>query len=615
MTADGQSPTRTPLRVWPGVVIVALQAFARFVLPSIAPDMLYFSVMAGVAGGLLVAFWWLLFSRAPWVERIGAIVLIVAAMAATPPFLDASIRGGMMGLMFFVFFSPPFLSLAFVAWAVATRHLSDTVRRVTMVATIVLACGAWALFRTGGITGDAHSDLRWRWSKTPEERLLAQQDDRLDDKPDDSSTAAPATPPPPEASAPAPTNMPAAPTAAEKSGPVASPLVREKSKADWPGFRGADRDSVVAHERIVTDWTASPPRELWRRPIGPGWSSFAVRGNRVYTQEQRGADEIVSCYNLTTGKPIWRHRDPARFYESNGGPGPRGTPTISGNRVYTFGATGIVNALDAGNGGVAWSHNAVADTGAKVPGWGFASSPLVVDDIVVVATAGTLVAYDLENGDRRWVGPKGGSGYSSPQLVTIDGAQQIVLLNGRGAVSVAPADGKQLWEHRLPGYARIVQPAVTSSGDLLVHDGEGNSMRRIGITHGSSGWTTQERWSSIGLKPYFNDFVVHYGHAYGFDGSILACIDLEDGTRKWKGGRYGHGQLLLLAEQDVLLVLSEEGELALVQATPDKFTELARVPAIEGKTWNHPVLVRDILLVRNGQEMAAFRLSLEGRGE
>jgi hypothetical protein len=135
-------------------------------------------------------------------------------------------------------------------------------------------------------------------------------------------------------------------------------------------------------------------------------------------------------------------------------------------------------------------------------------------------------------------------------------------------------------------------------------------MRRIAVAHGPGGWTVAERWTSAGLKPYFNDFVVHNGYAFGFDGSILACIDLKDGKRKWKGGRYGNGQLVVLPDQDVLLVLSEEGELALVAAAPDQFKELARFPAIEGKTWNHPVLVGDRLLVRNGQEMAAFRLPL-----
>ena len=138
-------------------------------------------------------------------------------------------------------------------------------------------------------------------------------------------------------------------------------------------------------------------------------------------------------------------------------------------------------------------------------------------------------------------------------------------------------------------------------------------MVRVSVTHEGSQWTAKERWTSSALKAYFNDFVVHEGHAFGFDGSILACIDLEDGARKWKGGRYGHGQLILLPDQDLLVVLSEGGELALVSAAPDKFTELARVSVLEGKTWNHPVLVGDVLLVRNGEQMAAFRLPVPRR--
>jgi hypothetical protein len=156
--------------------------------------------------------------------------------------------------------------------------------------------------------------------------------------------------------------------------------------------------------------------------------------------------------------------------------------------------------------------------------------------------------------------------------------------------------------------APIVQPGLTPDGDLLLDDGQGSGMFRYSITQGPDGWTASRRWNTNGLKPYFNDFVVHRGHAFGFDGSILASIDLADGKRKWKGGRYGNGQLVLLADQDLLLVMSEEGELALVLAATDKFTELARIPAIAGKTWNHPVVVGDLLLVRNGEEMAAFRL-------
>jgi outer membrane protein assembly factor BamB len=366
--------------------------------------------------------------------------------------------------------------------------------------------------------------------------------------------------------------------------------------------------------RIETDWSRKPPMELWRRPIGPGWSSFAVRGDLIYTQEQRGDEEMVSCYRLSSGEPVWSHRDAARFWESNGGAGPRGTPTLSHGRVYTFGATGILNALDADTGAVVWSRNAASDTDVEIPGWGFASSPLVVNDVVVVAAAGRLAAYDAATGNPRWMGPTGGAGYSSPHLVTIDGVDQIVLLRGSRTISLSPADGSLLWEHTWQPGVGIIQPAVAEGGDVLISTGDamgGLGMRRISVAHAADRWTVEERWTSRGLKPYFNDFVLHDGYAFGFDGSILSCIDLRDGERKWKGGRYGNGQMILLPDQDMLLVLSEEGELALVKAAPDQFTEIARFPAaLNAKTWNHPVLVGDVLLVRNGEEMAAFRLAL-----
>jgi outer membrane protein assembly factor BamB len=335
-----------------------------------------------------------------------------------------------------------------------------------------------------------------------------------------------------------------------------------------------------------------------------------------YTQEQRGDDEIVACYSMADGKPVWSHRDTARFWESNGGAGPRGTPTLSNGRVYTMGATGILNALDAATGAVVWSRNAATDTGAESPGWGFAASPLVIDDMVVAATSGRLAAYDAATGTPRWYGPEGGAGYSSPQLVTIHGVRQILLLRGSRTTSVAPADGALLWEHKGDPTVSILQPALTADGDVLVATGDsmgGGGIHRLAVTHGPAGWAVTDRWASRGLKPYFNDFVVHEGHAFGFDGSILSSIDLADGKQKWKGGRYGHGQMLLLPDQGALLVLSEEGELAMVGAAPDQHKELARFKAIEGKTWNHPVLVGDVVLVRNAEEMAAFRLPLAGR--
>jgi len=569
---DASTP-RKPLRLWPGVVLVILQWLAWFVVPIFLPDMRLYGFLGGVLCGLAIVVWWMFLSRAPWVERVGALVLMVIAPIGTKFIVHKSIAGGGMGMLIYILVVP-MLSLALVAWAVASRRLSSGPRRAALVAAILLACGVFTLIRTGGLTADFHSDFHWRWTKTPEERLLAQGGDEP-------------LVPPSLTSAPAGTG------------------------ADWPGFRGSKRDGIVRGVQIKTDWAASPPVEIWRRPIGPGWSSFAVRSGRLFTQEQRGDDEIVACYDLSTGKPVWRHSDAARFWESNAGPGPRATPTLSNGRVYTLGATGIMNVLDQDTGAVVWSRNAVSDTGAKIPGWGIAGSPLVVNDVVIVAASGDLVAYDLATGNPRWFGPKGGSSYSSPQLLTIDGVPQILLLSAKGATSVSLADGKLLWEHAWPG-TPIVQPNLTENGDILISVSDSSGTRRLGVAHGSSGWTVEERWTSEDLNPFFNDLVVHKGLAFGFDGSILACIDLTDGKLKWKGGRYGHGQLVLLPDQNLLVVLSEAGDLALVKATADQFTELAHFPAIKGKTWNHPVLAGDVLLVRNGEEMAAFRLSLAG---
>ncbi len=614
--AQTQKPIqKKPLRLTPGVVIVALQWLLWLVVPVVAPDAAFVGVMAGVVGGLAVVVWWVFFSRAPWSERVGAILLMIAAMLVTKRIVHESIAGAGMGMLLFVS-AIPGLSLALVAWAVVTRHLGDGARRASLVAAILLACAPWAILRTAGLTG-VGPEYHWRWTATPEERLLAQAGDEPKALPPSPAPAEASVEPPAPSPAPADVRTPEQKipdkVVDEPEAPPADPPAA-KTLADWPGFRGPDRDGVIRGVEIETNWSKSPPVELWRRPIGPGWSSFAVRGDRLYTQEQRGDDEIVACYDARTGEPVWRHRDAARFWESNGGPGPRGTPTLSNGRVYTFGATGIVNALDAGDGTVVWSRSAASDTATEVPYWGFASSPLVVGDAVIIAAEGQLVAYDVATGDPRWFGPEGGAGYSSPHLLTIDGEVQVLLLSGAGATSVAPTDGQVLWQHEWPGGA-IVQPALTADGDILINAigmTGGVGTRRLAVAHGPGGWSVQERWTSAGLKPYFNDFVVHEGHAFGFDGAILACIDLEDGKRKWKGGRYGQGQLLLLSDQDMLLVLSEEGELALVGATPDKFTEIARFPAMEGKTWNHPVLVGDVLLVRNGEEMVAFRLSLAG---
>jgi outer membrane protein assembly factor BamB len=616
-----------PLRLWPGVAAALLQWLFWLVLPFVSADAAFIGIIGGVAFGVAVLVWWLFFSRAASVERWGVLLFIIIALLATRRIVHESVAGGLMGLMLFIY-AVPAVSLALVGGAVVARRLSTGLRRAAIAGSILIACGVLALLRTDGVLGGGGSDLHWRWTPTSEERLLSSGGDEPLESGRTGGGPGPAViEVAPDSGAPRPPSHESSTLATRDSArersesqeehtpaaPVVSTIM--KNGPSWTGFRGPDRDGVVQGVRIETDWSMFPPVQLWRRPVGPGWSSFAVAGGLLYTQEQRGGDEIVASYKMSTGEPVWRHRDLVRFWESNGGAGPRATPMLSEGRVYAFGATGILNALDAATGSVIWSRNVAGETHTGVPDWGFASSPLVVGDLVIVAADATLVAYDRETGHQRWVGPIHHGSYSSPHRTTIDGVEQILLLGGAGVVSLAPADGAVLWEHPWRGVA-IVQPALTSDGDVVVNAiaaTGGVGTRRLAIAHRADGWQVEERWTSSGLKPYFNDFVVHKGHAYGFDSNILACIDLADGKRKWKGGRYGNGQLVLLRDQDLLLVLSEEGELALVNAAPDQFREVARVPALVSKTWNHPVLVGDVLLVRNGEEMAAYRLRLARR--
>lgn len=616
------SSVRKPLRLWPGVLAAVILVLMRFIVPAVAPPMAAYGMLTAMTLSLVILVWWLFFSRAAWIERIGAILVTAIAAVLTKLVVHESIAGGFMGLMVFVYAIPATVPVALVIWAAATRRLSDGVRRATMVLAIVLGCAVWVLVRTDGVIGEARSQLTWRWTPTAEERLLAQE--RLDPAaiavapaasspaavpPASSSTGAPAV------TATEPTKPAEAATTApsERATETPSPAATTPTSAEWPGFRGPERDAVIRTVRIEQDWSAAPPVELWRRPIGPGWSSFAVGGEFIYTQEQRGEHETVSCYRLRSGEPVWRHRDAVRFYESNGGAGPRGTPTLHDGRVYSLGATGIVNALDAQTGARLWTRNAETDTGAPRPGWGFAGSPLVVGSSVIVAASGRLIAYDVATGEQRWTRATGGGGYSSPHLATIHGVKQVLLPSGGSVTSVDPSNGRILWGEKGETVS-IVQPWVLPDGDVLVAGGDmmgGTGLRRLQVSRQADTWSVQERWTTRGLKPYFNDFVVHKGHAFGFDGTILSAVRLEDGERQWKGGRYGAGQMVLLPAQDLLLVLSEEGELALVSATPDKYAELARFKAIEGKTWNHPVVVGNVILIRNGEEMAAFRLPVQ----
>ena len=383
--------------------------------------------------------------------------------------------------------------------------------------------------------------------------------------------------------------------------------------ADWPRFGGPKGDHIAHGETIRTDWETNPPQERWRHPVGPGWSSFAVVGDFAFTQEQRGESECVVCYDANTGEQIWVHEDEARFEETAGGPGPRATPTIHDSRLYALGATGILNCLDPRTGDQFWTTNIVEDNGGDLIEWAVAGSPVVYGDKVLVnpgTTTSFLAAYDRLTGQRIWKGPDGRAGYSTPVVATLAGTPQIVMFTAEGVSGHSIATGDQWWMFPWTNATRInaSQPIVLPDESIFVSTGYGGGSTLLDVSETEGSWTAKSRWErSNKFKLKFNGGIQADDCVYGLDEGILSCFDIEEGQRLWKKGRYQFGQILMVNGQ--LLVSTEKGKIVLVDVSRDSMAEVVDFQAIDGKTWNHPVLNRGRLFVRNGEEAACYDLS------
>jgi outer membrane protein assembly factor BamB len=325
----------------------------------------------------------------------------------------------------------------------------------------------------------------------------------------------------------------------------------------------------------------------------------------------------VAAYDVATGRELWTNAWTAIFREQMGGNGPRATPTWADGRVYALGGQGELRSLDAGTGRLAWRTNILDDAGAVNLPWGMAAAPLIVDDTVVVLPGGSkgqsVVAYDRRTGKRAWSALDDRQAYSSPMLVTLAGARQIVVFSASRVLGLTPDRGSVLWEYpwKTDNDVNASQPIVIGDNRVFVSSGYGSGAAVVEIAQSGGGFSVREVWRNIRMKNQFTSSVLHDGFIYGLDESILACLDAETGELKWKGGRYGYGQVLLASGH--LIVLTEEGDLALVRAAPDRHQELGRFPAVEGKSWNHPAMSGGYLLVRNINEMAAFDLRLPAR--
>ena len=442
--------------------------------------------------------------------------------------------------------------------------LSEMRRRVKLLALAVIVLGVFLstnLFQFKGFSGDLVPIFEWRW-----------QENQTTFRPSSENTSDP-----------------------------------QISATDYPQFLGQNRNGVISTTQLKLDWESSPPKLVWRRSVGAGWSGFAIAGNSAITQEQEDDWEKVVCYELHTGDVQWSHKDNARYHAPPAGLGPRATPTISGSRVYTVGSTGILNCLDFETGEQLWTTNIFEEHEAEAPPWGVSISPLVFGEVVVVS-AGGAVAYHRETGEIAWVGYRNKSGYSSPLLTTLAGVEQIVIFNQGLVTAHEPLSGKLLWKQPWPTSVECVsQPVPLPDDKLLVSSGYGVGAKLFKISRNPMGeFNVSIIWETIYLKAKFTNIIYYNDYLYGLDDGIFACINPADGTRQWKRGRYGHGQTLLIS--DVLLVLTESGEIVLVDPNPNTHIEHARFAAVKGRAWNTPALAGDYLLVRSDQEAACYQL-------
>lgn len=386
----------------------------------------------------------------------------------------------------------------------------------------------------------------------------------------------------------------------------------ETARNYWTNFRGPRRDGKYDETSIATNWPAGGLPVVWKQPVGVGHASFVVADGKAYTIEQRRSQEVVAAYDMNNGRELWTQKWNAAYADSTGD-GPRATPTWDAGRLYALGATGELRCLDASSGAVVWGKNILTDNQAKNLPWAMAASPLIVDDKVVVLPGGTagksVVAYNKNTGAPVWRVLNDTQAYVSPMLVELAGRRQIVVVSASRVVGLAPENGALLWEYAwdTDSGINVSQPIMVDRNRFFISSGYGKGAALVEVKGSGNSFTASTIWENNNMKNKFNSSVLYNGYVYGLDEGILVCLDVNNGERKWKDGRYGYGQIILAGSH--LIVTSDKGDVALVKATPSAYTEVARFTAVQGQTWNYPAIANGRLLVRNSNEMAAYDIS------
>lgn len=492
---------------------------------------------------------------------LGGVALAVIRLAGDAPYQTRNLRSTVAVLVM--------LALIVLWWMLLSRA-RWRIRFLGLLGAILVLGAPALLFRIRGVSGDLVPILEPRWARQAPSVPIAKE--------------------PPRAS--------------ESRG----------SSSDFPQFQGPQRNGVLSAPALARDWNATPPTIAWKQPIGAAWSGFAVVGSQAVTQEQQGEEELVTCYDSASGRRLWTHSDASRYATTIAGEGPRATPTIVGDHVFTLGANGLLNCLDLASSRRIWGRDLRKDAEVNVPGWGFASSPLVHEGRVIVSAGGhtnrSLMAYSIADGAVAWTGGDRPVNYSSPALLDLAGMRQIVMFNGRKITSHAAESGVVLWEYPWGiGQPHVALPVPVGTNGLVFSSGYGVGAELIELARGTNGVITPRQvWKSIRLKSKFANYFHRGGFIYGLDDGVLVCVDTKDGSLRWKEGRYGHGQMLWVV--DLLLIMAESGELVLLAPGADAPHELSRFRVFGGKTWNPPALAGEWLFVRNDLEAACVKLPI-----
>ncbi len=490
---------------------------------------------------------------------IHAVLLIAWLILRKLPALEAKGAGGAVDLLYVI--------LAILLTLIWLLFLSRLKWPVRLVSSTLILC-LLGLFKMDGHTGSFFPQFSWRWTKS------------------------------------------AASEIPELTGKVAGEgvIIATDGPNYFPRFLGAKMKNWISGEALPSGWYQSKPKLLWRQKIGEGWGAFSVAGDYAFTMEQRGPKETTICYELRTGNAVWVHEEEVRFEESMGDDGPRSTPTIVDGKIFTMGATGILNCLDARTGKVIWGKDVLAEVKQSVPRWAKSCSPLVVDGKVIVTLGSeaekNLAAFSVSNGDLLWRAGDYSSSYTSPIVATLAGKRQIVAFQQKSVDGYDIESGEILWSFPVKNRQSNCASPLILDDTVITSSGYGYGTHRIKITREGDAFTAEELWHTRKLKAKFANMIIKDGHLYGLNDGRMVCLDLRDGKRKWSGTNFGHGQILGVGNH--MIVQAEQGGISFLELNPEEEAITTTFDALEHRTWNNPVVAGKILLIRNDREVIAF---------